>query len=84
MTYTAHNSLNGITIDADNMADALAHVGTHIHVTKEDGFTVSPMDLQNGRCNRATFWATLTGQVRHRIATGRVQGIVAGYIQINR
>lgn len=84
MTYTVHNALNGTTIDTDNMADALTHIGTHIHVTKEDGFTASPVDLQSGRCNRATFWATLTGQIRHRIATGRVKGIEAGWIQKNR
>lgn len=84
MTFTAHNSLNGTTLNTDNMADALNHIGRHVHVTGPDGMSATPMDFTGGRVDRVTLWAALTGQVRHRVMTGRCKGTVAGWIQRNK
>ncbi|KKN87442.1 hypothetical protein LCGC14_0258970 [marine sediment metagenome] len=79
--YTAHNSLTSTTIHTADLGAALAHIGSHVHVTRPDGMTAGPMDLNTGRCDQVTMWASLDGQVRHRIATGRVKGTVAGWIK---
>lgn len=85
MTYTATNALNDTVLVTDSMADALAHVGRHVHVTRDDGFTAGPMDLQNGRCDRVTMWAALTGRtVRHDVVNGTPNGIIGGWIEVSR
>jgi len=86
-TFTAHNASMNTTIDTDDMAEAMAHVGAHVHVTRENGFTAYPMDLQNGTCgvNRVTLWASLTGRtVRRDVTRGTPKGTVAGWIRRNK
>lgn len=80
MTYIAHNTETNETLATTDPDAALAHIGAHCHVTGTNGHSAAPMDLWGGKVNVVVFWATLTGQVRHRIATGRPQGTIKGTI----
>lgn len=82
MTYTAHNNETGETLTTNNPDAALRHIGRHVHVTDSIGFTAFPMSFLDGSSlyNKVVFWSELTGQVRHRIKTGRPQGTVKGWI----
>jgi len=82
MEYSSFNQITGKTLFTSNLNEAVSHIGAHVHTTGKDGKTCSPGDFLSARSESVIFWKSLTGQVRHRIANGKVQGTIAGWIRV--